>query len=141
VVDVRADPKILRRFTKALVDLGFRSAGISAEGLEHRWTRGDASIDVLLPEGVGERSRARLGISGSPTLSTEGGSQALARTAIVAVTGRTSSCSHDSSQRRTFAPRHSLSQTAVGCERSSRLLGPIASCYSAMPTQMRRWTA
>jgi hypothetical protein len=32
VIDVRADPKILHRFTKSLTDLGFKSAGISAEG-------------------------------------------------------------------------------------------------------------
>lgn len=51
VVDVRADPKMLRVFTSTLVELGFTSAGVSAEGLEHRWTRGAASVDVLLPEG------------------------------------------------------------------------------------------
>ena len=32
VIDVRTDPAILRTFTVALEDLGFRSAGISAEG-------------------------------------------------------------------------------------------------------------
>lgn len=86
VVDVRADPKMLRSFTGALVELGFTSAGVSAEGVEHRWVRDAASIDVLLPEGVGERSRARPGVTGSPSLSTKGGSQALARSETVPVT-------------------------------------------------------
>jgi hypothetical protein len=53
VIDVRADPTILHTFTKTLEDLGFKSAGISAEGRQHRWKRADASIDVLLPEGIG----------------------------------------------------------------------------------------
>jgi hypothetical protein len=36
VIDVRADTTMLATFTKALTDLGFESAGISAEGLQHR---------------------------------------------------------------------------------------------------------
>jgi len=86
VVDVRADPKMLRIFTSSLVELGFTSAGVSAEGLEHRWIRGPATVDVLLPEGIGERARARLGATGSPSLSTKGGTQALARSEAVQVT-------------------------------------------------------
>ena len=86
VIDVRADPTILHTFTKTLEDLGFRSAGISAEGRQHRWKRGDASIDVLLPEGIGERASERQGVTGSPTLPTEGGTQALRRSETVAVT-------------------------------------------------------
>lgn len=85
VIDVRADPTTLHTFTKTLVALGFTSAGISAEGRQHRWTRGDASIDVLLPEGIGERASERQGVTGSPTLPTEGGTQALRRTEVVAV--------------------------------------------------------
>jgi hypothetical protein len=86
VVDVRADPQMLHVFSEALVDLGFTSAGVSAEGLEHRWRRDNATIDVLLPEGVGERARLRSGVTGSPSLSTEGGSQALRRSETVPVT-------------------------------------------------------
>jgi hypothetical protein len=85
VVDVRADPKMLRIFTSTLVELGFTSAGVSAEGLEHRWIRGAATVDVLLPEGVGERARSRLGVTGSPSLSTKGGTQALARSEPIRV--------------------------------------------------------
>jgi len=85
VIDVRADPTILHTFTKTLEDLGFEAAGISAEGRQHRWTRGDASIDVLLPEGIGEYASERRGVTGSPTLPTEGGTQALRRTEVVPV--------------------------------------------------------
>lgn len=86
VIDVRADPAILHTFTTILTDLGFRSAGITAEGRQHRWVRGEASIDVLLPEGVGQRAGERKGVTGSPTLPTEGGTQALRRSETVAVT-------------------------------------------------------
>ena len=41
---------------------------------------------MLLPEGIGERAAARKGITGSPTLPTQGGTQALARTEVVQVT-------------------------------------------------------
>ncbi|MDQ6524463.1 hypothetical protein RB608_12670 [Nocardioides sp. LHD-245] len=85
VIDVRADPQMLARFTEALTDLGFESAGISAEGLQHRWVRDSASIDVLLPDGIGERASSRRGVTGSPTLPTAGGTQALQRTETVAV--------------------------------------------------------
>jgi hypothetical protein len=86
VIDVRANPRILHTFTKTLTNLGFRSAGTSADGREHRWMRAQASIDVLLPEGIGERASQREGVTGSPTLPTEGGTQALRRSDTVAVT-------------------------------------------------------
>jgi hypothetical protein len=86
VIDIRADPEMLHTFTRTLTDLGFESAGISAEGRQHRWVRGNASVDVLIPEGVGERANKRQGVTGSPTLPTEGGTQALQRSEIVAVT-------------------------------------------------------
>lgn len=85
VIDVRAEPTMLATFTGLLTELGFTSAGISAEGLQHRWVRGDASIDVLLPDGVGERASLRRGATGSPTLPTAGGTQALQRSETVAV--------------------------------------------------------
>lgn len=86
VIDVRADPAMLTTFTGVLTDLGFTSAGTSAEGLQHRWLRGDASLDVLLPDGIGERASLRPGVTGSPTLPTAGGTQALQRSETVAVT-------------------------------------------------------
>jgi hypothetical protein len=85
VIDVRADERFLRTFTRTLTDLGFHADGISAEGLQHRWRRDKALIDVLLPEGVGERVSSREGVTGSPTLSTASGTQALQRSETVAV--------------------------------------------------------
>lgn len=55
---------MLATFTETLTDLGFRSAGISAEGLRHRWSRGDASLDRLLEVPDAENSLDRLATAG-----------------------------------------------------------------------------
>ena len=44
VLDVRAQPNVLRDFTQALAAVGFTSAGVSPEGHQHRWVR-DRGID------------------------------------------------------------------------------------------------
>lgn len=85
VIDVRARPNMLRIFTQALTELGFSASGISAEGVQHRWVRDEATIDVLLPEGVGEKAALRTGVTASPTIPTPGGTQALDRSESVAV--------------------------------------------------------
>ncbi|MEH6822021.1 MAG: hypothetical protein V7706_18975 [Dietzia psychralcaliphila] len=52
----------------------FASAGVSPSGIEHRWNRGKAQIDVLIPQGLGERLLAKVvGVSGSPTVETPAG--------------------------------------------------------------------
>ena len=84
VVDVRTAPDMLDTFTDALLHLDFRP-DTSGDGLQHRWRRGGAQIDVLLPEGIGDRSAMRLGAGGAPTLPTPGGTQALHRTESVKV--------------------------------------------------------
>jgi hypothetical protein len=38
-LDIRGHPAILHDFTAALFELGFRSAGESMEGHQHRWLR------------------------------------------------------------------------------------------------------
>ncbi|HEY3715583.1 MAG TPA: hypothetical protein VGL39_13740 [Jatrophihabitantaceae bacterium] len=86
VIDIRARSNMLQIFTQTLVELGFTSGGISAEGIEHRWVRGEAVIDVLLPDGVGAMVASRTGATGSPTIETPGGTQALRRTESVPVT-------------------------------------------------------
>jgi hypothetical protein len=50
VIDVRAETTMLQ--TATLTNLGFTSGGVSAEGLQHRWIRNDAVLDVLLPDGA-----------------------------------------------------------------------------------------
>ncbi|CAM3152731.1 hypothetical protein NODU109028_00210 [Nocardioides dubius] len=77
VINIRADVDLLARFTGALKRLGF-TADTTGEGVQHRWRLDEAQIDVLIPEGVGERSAARLGVNGAPTISAPGTTQALA---------------------------------------------------------------
>ena len=63
----------------------------SAEGIQHRWGRDKAQIDVLIPEGVGERAAALTGAGGAPTIRAPGTTQALKRSepVMVMVEGRT----------------------------------------------------
>lgn len=87
VVDVRAAPTMLDTFTAALKDMGF-APDTSGDGVQHRWVRGPAQFDVLIPEGVGERAAARVGAGGAPTISAPGTTQALARTETIKVSVR-----------------------------------------------------
>ena len=50
VVDLRASQMMLATFTGVLKDMGF-TPETSAEGIQHRWCRDKAQIDVLIPEG------------------------------------------------------------------------------------------
>jgi hypothetical protein len=90
VVDIRASQMMLATFTGALKDMGF-TPETSAEGIQHRWRRDKAQIDVLIPEGVGERSAARAGAGGARTIRAPGTTQALKRSeaVMVVVEGRT----------------------------------------------------
>ena len=85
VLDVRAQPNVLRDFTVALATVGFTSAGVTPEGHQHRWVRDETSIDVLVPQGLGRVANQRKGISGGTTLSTPGGQQAINRSQLVTV--------------------------------------------------------
>jgi hypothetical protein len=69
--------------------MGF-TAETSAEGIQHRWRRDKAQIDVLIPEGVGERAAARAGAGGARTIRAPGTTQALKRSesVLVLVEGR-----------------------------------------------------
>lgn len=64
VVDVRARPDGTAWISEWLVAHGFGLAGISRDGIGHRFERkadpgpGKVSIDVLAPEGLGERALA-----------------------------------------------------------------------------------
>ena len=88
VVNAR-EPELLGAVPATLVHLGF-SAQPSADGVQHRWVREEAVIDVLIPEGTGERNARRKSASGFPTVPAPGGTQALARseTVEVQVSGR-----------------------------------------------------
>lgn len=84
VVDVRARPDMLHDFTTALLDLGF-APETSGSGMQHRWKRDRAQIDVLIPEGLGARAEARGGVHGAPSVAAPGTTQALTRASDIEV--------------------------------------------------------
>ncbi|WP_309080624.1 hypothetical protein [Zhihengliuella sp.] len=90
-LDVRERSDMLSVFTGGLVRLGFESAGESPDGHQHRWTRGDAAIDVLIPRWTGERTARRTGVTGGTTIEAPGTQQALARSEVrsVSIGGKT----------------------------------------------------
>lgn len=83
VLDVRANPLVLRDFTATLVELGFESDGETWSGHQHRWVRGDAIVDILIPRFLGERAEKRRGATGGTTLPTIGGQAVLDRSQTV----------------------------------------------------------
>ena len=90
-LDIRSEPAALLMFTRALRRIGFSSAGESMVGHQHRWARGQASIDLLIPTALGESASGRKGASGGTTVPSPGSQQALDRAEPVEVTvaGRT----------------------------------------------------
>ncbi len=82
-LDVRAHPPMLMTFTTALRDIGFEPDGTSFEGHQHRWVRGEALLDVLIPRFLGERADGRRGAGGGTTVSAPGAQGALDRSADV----------------------------------------------------------
>lgn len=90
VVDIRASQTMLESFTGALQDMGF-APETSGDGIQHRWRHDKAQIDVLIPEGVGQRAAGTLGAGGAPTIPAPGTTQALRRSepVMIEVDGRT----------------------------------------------------
>jgi len=86
VLDIRNAPGMLLIFTTKLVELGFESQGESPSGHQHRWVRGHAMIDVLIPRFTGERSEKRTGVTGGTTVAAPAGQTAVARSETVEVT-------------------------------------------------------
>lgn len=84
-LDLRLRPNVLMEFTQVLLDLGFKAAGTTPAGHEHRWVRGPAVIDVLIPRFTGERAESRRGAGGGTTLAAPGVQQALYRSETVDV--------------------------------------------------------
>jgi hypothetical protein len=79
VLDIRANPDIMMQFTQALVDSGFEPDGEDWQGHQHRWVNDEhGQIDILLPEGIGERAK-RVGVRGGTTLETPGAQNVLYR--------------------------------------------------------------
>ena len=88
VVNIRLDRRGLRDMIHTLTkEMGFEFAGISEWGIAHRYRRGAVIVDVLTPEGLGERADLTTTRPGR-TLQTQGGTQALDRTELVPVRTR-----------------------------------------------------
>lgn len=85
-LDIRGYPTMLYDFTAMLERIGFESDGESMEGHQHRWVRGKAKIDVLIPRHLGERAASRTGVSGGTTIAAPATQQALDRAETVEVT-------------------------------------------------------
>lgn len=91
LLDIRAQPTMLFDFTRTLTDLGYESAGESpsilegVKGVQHRWVKGDAQIDVLIPRFLGERADNRTGVTGGRTIAAPGGQGALNRSEVIEV--------------------------------------------------------
>jgi hypothetical protein len=90
-LDIRAYPTILHDFTALLVKLNFESAGESLEGHQHRWLRGNAVVDVLIPRHLGERADSSRGVTGGTTIAAPASQQALDRAETVDVVAGSSS--------------------------------------------------
>ncbi|MDO8733239.1 MAG: hypothetical protein Q7L55_11840 [Actinomycetota bacterium] len=91
ILDVRLRKSALATATAFLRERGFDEDGRSPTEVAHRWKRGRVSIDVLLPEGIGERVAQARTVTGGRTVQVPGGTQALARAqrVEVEVAGRT----------------------------------------------------
>lgn len=88
IADIRAAPGALKQVVECLEDLGFALQSISADGLAHRYIRSAVPrpvvIDVLAPEGLGERADLTTSPPGR-TIEVPAGTQALNRTEHVRV--------------------------------------------------------
>jgi hypothetical protein len=88
VLNVHAYPKAMTEVTARLLSNGYVEDGVSPEGLGHRYrstTVKDASIDVLLPEGIANTAKFPTA-TGAKTIMVPGSVQALERSLRRAVT-------------------------------------------------------
>lgn len=77
VMDLRTERKVLSLAHDVLLNHGFRQEVSPTTGIGHRYLRGQASIDLLAPDGLGPRTSLALGAA--RTIQSVGGSRALAR--------------------------------------------------------------
>lgn len=84
VLDVRARPQALWDVTSALHRRGFIPE-TGPDGVQHRWVRGEAVVDVLIPRHLGLRAAGRHGVGGGRTIETPGAQKVLNRTQRVSV--------------------------------------------------------
>ena len=104
LVNARITGRPIAAFAEGLENLGFEQDGISPDGIAHRYRRNRVAIDVLAPEGLGERTDLTTTPPGR-TLQVPGGTQALDRTELLPVA---------TSNRAGHVPRPSLLGAVVG---------------------------
>lgn len=118
IADIRAAPNGLLAVVHVLEEMGFQVDRMSADGLAHRYARASAprpvSIDVLAPEGVGERASLQTSPPGR-TVEVPGGTQALKRVEVVLV---------DHEGRTGAVPRPTLLAAIVAKAAATALAGP-----------------
>ena len=118
IADIRAVPGALTHVVSGLEGLGFALQSISADGVAHRYTRTaeprPVVIDVLAPEGLGERADLTTTPPGR-TIEVPGGTQALSRTEKITVV-------HEG--RSGTIPRPTLLAAIVGKSAATALPGP-----------------
>lgn len=88
VADIRSDRNAIAYVVAELEGSGFALDGMSADGLAHRYTRpalpAPVVVDVLAPEGLGERADLTTSPPGR-TLEVPAGTQALSRSEVVQI--------------------------------------------------------
>jgi hypothetical protein len=84
VIDTRVRPPALNSFLNTLAELGFTSAGVSPDEVAHRFVRDAVHIDVLGPDGLGQRADLRT-VGNATTIEVRGGTQALERAELLPV--------------------------------------------------------
>lgn len=89
LVNVRAMTDGTEQLSEVLIQRHFTFDGISPEGIGHRFIKDGVSIDVLGPEGLGERASLRT-VAGARTVRVPGGTQALRRSEPIDVKSRSS---------------------------------------------------
>ncbi|MBL6927098.1 MAG: nucleotidyl transferase AbiEii/AbiGii toxin family protein [Acidimicrobiia bacterium] len=83
VVDIRSPEQSLTRVNQLLIGAGFSQDQPGPEGLAHRYRRGSAVFDVLVPDHMGGRSDRRIGVG--RTVEAPGTRQALGRAEVFQV--------------------------------------------------------
>lgn len=89
LVNVRAMSGSARQAAATLLDLGYDFAGADRAGIGHRFLRDGVAIDLLAPDGAGERADLRT-VPPARTVRVPGGTQALRRSHPLEVTSRRS---------------------------------------------------
>lgn len=84
IVNTRVVSGAVGRFVRTIESLGFDLVGASPDGIAHRYKRGDVTLDVLAPDGVGPNTDLTTTPPGR-TIQVPGGTQALARTELLPV--------------------------------------------------------